>query len=146
MKKHRKYIFICAVAAFMLFGATAVNAATVKESEPNETVKTATQINVGDWYDGELGSYALYRQRGYSDDVDYIKVNLNAGKCYYIQMKNYFDYFRDTSVIIDIISPTGEREGVYWQFIHDPKTNIDEYFYCASTTGTYYLNPVRTTG
>lgn len=139
MKNKLRLLLISMIFVFTLGINSKVKAEQISETEPNETVTTATLISVGDTYSGEIGSYYLYRQRGHERDIDYIKVNLEINKSYVIQMTNYFEFYRDTTLLCSLISPTGRSYSVGNGFVYNPEKNVDNYCFTANETGTYYI-------
>ena len=115
-----------------------VKAATIVETEPNETKGEATEISVGDVYAGEIGSYSLYSERR-TTDVDYLKINLEAGKSYSLKMTNYFMFYEDTSLLVRLIEPNGDDTSVGFRFVHDDANAVDVYSFTAIDSGYYYI-------
>ena len=68
-------------ASLLTLAPVGIQAARIDETEPNETKATADELQVGDTYFGEIGSYDKYRRDGHVD-TDYIKVKLQKNKSY----------------------------------------------------------------
>ncbi len=114
-------------------------ASVIFEKEPNESVSDATTIKVGTTYSGEIGSYDLYLKRNHVCDVDYLKTRLEQGKEYTIKMTNYFVFFRDTTLLIELIDPKGKESSVTYYFEYDANEKVDSYSFTAEYSGDYYI-------
>lgn len=127
------------MAATVVLNPMNVKAATINEAEPNETKDTATVISVGDVYSGEIGSYNLYKERDYVDDEDYLKVKLEANKNYTIQMTNFFNFYEDKTLLVEMYAPNGQKDYVGFNFTHDSSNDVDLYSFTADQDGYYYI-------
>ena len=127
------------MAAGVILTPANVKAATVNEVEPNNTEDAASRINVGDVYQGEYGSYELYKGNGHKDDVDYIKVSLEAGKTYDLQMTNWTSFYEPTTCLVDMFSPDGTRHFVGFNFEYNEATGTDVYTFTANEGGDWLI-------
>lgn len=123
----------------LIFIPMQAKAATVSEHEPNELKTEANEINVGDTYVGEIGSYKQYRERD-NGDSDYIKIFLEGNKTYKFTMDDYFYFFDDTTLIIGVISPSGGDVAGSFDLVHDQYENKDYCYLETDESGYYYIH------
>ena len=147
--ERRKYIMIKAkeivlgsvcFLGIVFMSQTQAKAAIINENEPNELKTTANEMSVGDTFVGEIGSYYNYYNKGSEEDSDYIKIYLDGEKEYLFTINNWFDFFDDTTLIIDVISPRGDEVANSFNLIHDQYENNDYCYIDTDESGYYYIH------
>ena len=129
-------IVIAAYVCLLLMPSATANAAVVTEKEPNEFKGAATECNVGDICNGELGSYTLYKQRG-TTDIDWYKVHVQSPGTYRFSFPNYFSFYNGTSMMVYIYDANG-RELARPDFYME--RNGEEYYdFDVNTAGVIYV-------
>ena len=103
--------------------------------EPNDTRATAIEMTVGEEYEGEIGSYRKYK-RDDDTDEDYFSIYLERGKKYRIEIPDYNDMFRSTTLIVDLYKPCNGDIGVSYKMKNN---GLDYCDYDISETGVYYF-------
>ena len=109
-------------------------AATMIESEPNDSKATATRLEIGQSCKGELGSYDQYRAQG--EDTDWYVLTLKKGHKYRITIQGWMDEFANTTAIATLYFPDGDDDSFGYDMEDD---GVDYYDFIAEQSGTYYL-------
>ncbi|MBQ7740278.1 MAG: fibronectin type III domain-containing protein [Eubacterium sp.] len=132
------FLSICIVVSISTIVDFNTYASVIYDREPNNTLPTAIQVSLGDTIHGEIGSYNLYTKNK-KTDIDYYKINLLQGNEYTIKMANYSAFYRETTLIVKLISPDNQETSIGHKLVYSEKEKLDICKIKAEKSGTYYI-------
>lgn len=129
MNKKIKRLLTVALSAIMILQvlSPATAMAATRESEPNDYRAKATVLKVGTKCKGEIGSYAVYTEKGDLDE-DWYKIKLKGNHKYKFHFSNFCRDFAKTTLLINLHKSNGQE------------TNDISFSYQMEETGSNYVN------